>query len=240
MQRLGAMVRALRLPSLCEVCGDAPGPLGLASLCGPCVASFAATIPRCARCGLRCGTPLANCGSCLQAPPPWRRAYCAVDYGFPWDRLIGRFKFQQQPELAVPLAHIMLLAAPPLDAGSVLLPVPMFEARLAERGYNQAWELARRLGGARQRPARADVLLRPLASAASQAALGRQDRLRQLQGAFMVAPAARSWLQGRSVTLVDDVLTTGATAQAAARALLQAGAATVDVWVLARTPAPAA
>jgi ComF family protein len=233
------MVRALRLPSLCEVCGDGAGRQGLAALCARCVTDFAAAIPRCARCGLRCGTPLPACGACLQAPPPWRHACCAVEYGFPWDRLISRFKFQGQPELATPLAQLMLRAAPAPGAVSALLPVPLVDARLAERGYNQAWELARRLAGSCGLPARADVLLRPLAAAASQSTLSRRERLQQLQGAFMVAPMARSWLQGRAVALVDDVLTTGATAQAATQALLQAGAAAVDVWVLARTPAPA-
>jgi ComF family protein len=231
--------RVLRLPSLCEVCGDWQGPQGRAALCGACMVSFAAALPRCTRCGLRCGTPVQACGACLQTPPRWRHAYCAVEYGFPWDQLIGRLKFQGQPELAAPLSALMLRVAPPPGAVSALLPVPLSQTRLAERGYNQAWELTRQLGAACALPARADVLWRPLASAASQTALGRRERLQRLRGAFMVNPAARSWLQGRAVALVDDVLTTGATAQAAACALLQAGATAVDVWVLARTPAVA-
>jgi predicted amidophosphoribosyltransferase len=79
------------------------------------------------------------------------------------------------------------------------------------------------------------VLLRVLATP-SQAELGRRERQRNLRGAFMVAPAQRAWLQGREVMLVDDVMTTGATAREAASTLLRAGAAAVDLWVLARTP----
>lgn len=174
----------------------------------------------------------------MAEPPPWDAVHCAVDYAFPWTTLLARFKFAQQPELAPALAALMLRGASP--AVHALLPMPLAEERLALRGYNQAWELARSLALASGLPARADVLLRPLPAAQAQAELGRADRLRQLHGAFMVAPAARAWLRGRSLALVDDVMTTGATAQAATRELLQAGAASVSLWVLARTPPPGA
>jgi ComF family protein len=113
----------------------------------------------------------------------------------------------------------------------------MSARRLTERGYNQAWELARRLAAALSLPASASLLLRP-ADAAQQIELGRTERLRNLRNAFMVDPARRATLRGRRVALVDDVMTTGATAHAAAEALLRAGAAAVDVWILARTPEP--
>jgi predicted amidophosphoribosyltransferase len=110
----------------------------------------------------------------------------------------------------------------------------MSARRLAERGYNQAWELARRVAAALSLPASASLLLRPV-DAGPQIELGRAERQRNLRNAFMVDPRQRGTLQGRRVALVDDVMTTGATAHAAASALLRAGAA-VDVWVLARTP----
>ncbi len=224
----GAMVRLQACAGLCEVCRR----WGSGRLCADCVQRFAAPVPRCARCGLRTGQPLAACGECLRDPPPFRATHCALDYAFPWDMLIAQFKFRGQVELAGTLAGLMLRE--PVTA-SALLPVPLTDARLAERGYNQAWELARRLGAARQVPARTDVLLRVLATP-SQAELGRRERQRNLRGAFMVAPAQRAWLQGREVMLVDDVMTTGATAREAASTLLRAGAAAVDLWVLARTP----
>jgi ComF family protein len=177
------------------------------------------------------------CGACLHQPPPYAHTVCVADYGFPWDRLVADFKFHGRAELAGVLARALTAAV--RSDGAVLpdcvLPVPMSSRRLAERGYNQAWELARRVAAALSLPASASLLLRP-ADAAQQIELGRTERLRNLRNAFMVDPARRATLRGRRVALVDDVMTTGATAHAAAEALLRAGAAAVDVWVLARTP----
>jgi ComF family protein len=120
-------------------------------------------------------------------------------------------------------------------APALLLPMPLSPARLRERGYNQAWELARRLGAALQVPADAGLLLR-LKDTPHQTSLAVANRAANVRGAFAVEPLRRTELQGRDVTLVDDVLTTGASAAEATRALLQAGAARVQVWVVARTP----
>jgi ComF family protein len=225
----------------------------MGSLCGDCLSRFAAPVPRCARCGIRLGVAAPACGDCLAQPPPYRQTVCAVDYGFPWSGVIAEFKFRQQPEWASALAGLLQAA---VQAGmqrtvgaaqapanqpalpQAVLPVPLAPGRLAERGYNQAWELARRVAAGLGLTARADVLLRPLDSDIHQAQLDRASRQRQLQGSFMVAPAARPALQGLHLALVDDVMTTGSTAAAAAAALLQAGAGRVDLWVLARTPAP--
>jgi ComF family protein len=227
------MVRAQGWAGLCEVCRR----WDLGRLCGDCHTRFATPLPRCARCGLRTGMPVERCGECLRDEPPFIATRCAVDYAFPWDRLIARFKFHDQVELADALVALMLREPPPLPPGSMLLPMPLSHRRLAERGYNQAWELARRLARALSLPARADVLERVL-DTPPQAELGRAERQHNLRAAFMVAPALRSAVQGRAVTLVDDVMTTGASAREAAACLLRAGAARVDVWVLARTPSP--
>jgi ComF family protein len=168
------------------------------------------------------------------------RCICVADYAFPWDRLIGRFKYEQAPELATLLADGMADAA---QAGAAPRPqafvaLPLSAHRLAERGYNQAWELARRLGQRLGVPARPRLLERRF-DAQPQAQLTRAQRLHNLQGAFRVPPAAMAEVQGRHLALVDDVMTTGATAQEATKALLSAGAARVDLWLVARTPAPA-
>lgn len=221
-----------QLPGQCEVCRH----WDRGRLCGACRARFAAPAPRCARCALRLGSAVAACGDCLRSPPPQRSCRCVADYGFPWDSLIAGFKFQGRVDLAPALAA--LLAAAATGDAELVVPVPLAPQRLAERGYNQAWELARRVARRRGLPARADLLERP-ADGTHQAALpSRAARLANLRGAFYVPPARRGLLQGRRVALVDDVLTTGATAHEAAATLLRAGAATVDVWVLARTPAP--
>lgn len=207
-------------------------------MCQDCIESFARPAPRCERCGLRTGMAVAACGECLRQAPPFERTCCVADYGFPWDRLISAFKFEARTELAAVLAlrlHQAVLAAggPGVE---LVLPVPLSTQRLAERGYNQAWELARHVARLAGLPASADLLQRPL-DAAHQASLDRTQRQKNLQRAFMVDPRRRAQLQGRRVALVDDVMTTGTTVREAAAALLRAGAASVQVWVLARTPA---
>jgi ComF family protein len=227
------------LPGLCPVCHGVGG----GGLCVDCTARFAAPRPRCRRCGLGLGVAAETCGACLPEAPPFERCVCVADYGFPWDHLIAQLKFQGHPELAPALARLLAAAVrrdvPGHDRPAWVLPVPLAPARLAERGHNQAWELARALAAELALPARAELLLRPL-DAAHQATLGRAERQRNLSGAFMVDPRQRELLRGRTVALVDDVLTTGATAREAAATLLRAGAARVQVWVLARTPEPRA
>lgn len=222
-------------PGQCAVChGWCRG-----ALCADCIARHAAAAPRCARCGLRRPQPVDACGACIAAPPPQLRTVCAVDYGFPWDRLIARFKFHGDVGLAGALAGLLLRALPPdaAAAAGLVLPVPLAPQRLAERGYNQAWEIARRVAAATGRRADARLLLRP-ADGPHQAGLPLAERRRNLRHAFLVDPLRRTHLAGLRVALVDDVVTSGATAAVAAQALLDAGAAAVEVWALARTPEP--
>lgn len=221
------------LPSQCEVCRR----WARQRLCAACVAGHAGARSRCRRCGLRVGVPVDECGACLKLAPPFSRTVCAADYGFPWDRLIAQFKFHDGIELAGPLAQLLVEAvqreaAPLPDA---LVPVPLAHGRLAERGYNQAGELARRIGKGLGRPILASTLLR-VTDTAHQAGLSRAQRSANLRAAFIVDPERAAALRGRHVAVVDDVMTTAATASEASRALLRAGAARVDVWVLARTP----
>jgi ComF family protein len=113
--------------------------------------------------------------------------------------------------------------------------VPLSRERLRERGYNQAWELARGLARRLRIRGTAGVLHRSR-DTAHQIGMTRPQREHNLRDAFSIDLAGRAALQGHPVALIDDVLTTGATAHAAARALTRAGAASVDVWVIARTP----
>ena len=250
----------LQPPSQCEVCRQ----WGTRALCSDCIARYAAPLARCRRCGLRLGLSTPACGACLRETPPFERTVCVADYGFPWDRLITEFKFEGRVELAGVLAEVLAdvlaegrasvradgladgradgLAQRPHEtptpgdapAVSLVLPVPLSASRLAERGYNQAWEIACRLAARAGLPARADLLLRPW-DTAHQADLGRSERQLNLRTAFMVDARQRAALQGRCVALVDDVMTTGATAREAAAALLRGGASAVHVWVIART-----
>lgn len=163
----------------------------------------------------------------------------AVDYAFPWDILVRRFKSVGGLSLVAPLADLMADRAcmPSCPGSTLVVPVPAAASRLAERGYHPAWELARRVARAHRLDATPHALVRRIDRA--QTGARSADRFANMRAAFAAAPGARAAVSGRPVLLVDDVMTTGATLQAAARQLRQAGAARVDALVLARTPAPA-
>lgn len=167
------------------------------------------------------------------------RSVAAVDYAFPWSGLVTAFKFHAALDLAPALAALLADAVRATDAQrpSMLLPVPLSRERLVERGMNQAWELARRVGTQLGIEARADVLHR-LVDTPHLADLPRAQRAARIRGAFGIAPARLLKVRNQRVALVDDVMTSGSTAAEAARVLLAGGASEVHVWVVARTPAP--
>ena len=231
---LGRAVWRRPLFTLCEVCRREAD----ARLCTPCLERFAAPCRRCRRCALVLAGSADLCGDCQRQPPAFERSVCAVDYVFPWNQLIVDFKFHAMVELAAPLAAMLSRAV--LAAGAtrpdLVLPVPLSPQRLAERGFNQAWELARRVAvtqGLRASP----QLLQRVLDTAHQTELGRVQRRANLRAALVVPVARHADLRGRNLALVDDVMTTGATADEASQALLRAGAASVQLWVVARTPA---
>lgn len=162
------------------------------------------------------------------------------DYAHPWSSLVARLK--HDPAWAAQLA--LLLAATPglidkLVQTDLMLPIPLSPDRLRERGYNQAWELVKALRRELRPPPPAQAsLLQRRPQARSQHELPREQRIAHAMQAYYVPASARARLQGRRVLLVDDVMTTGATLQSAAAALLEAGAAEVSGLVFARTPAP--
>lgn len=179
------------------------------------------------------------CGACLRSPPPFARSIAAVDYAFPWSSLVTAFKFHQALDLATALAGLLANAVQASNAArpSLLLPVPLSAERLTERGANQAWELTRRVGRQLGIEARSRVLRR-LVDTPQLANLPREQRVAHIRGAFGLAPEQAHHVRGQRVALIDDVMTSGATAAEAARVLRAGGASEVQVWVLARTPAP--
>ena len=182
---------------------------------------------------------VAVCGRCLRSPPRFDSAIAAVDYSHPWDRLISDFKYRGGLDLAEALCDLMM-AAHQRHAGDTpdwLLPVPLGAQRLRERGYNQSWELARRC--ARRLGCRTDAaLLLRIRETPHQLSLPRERRLANVRGAFAIEPTRRAEVAGRRIALIDDVMTTQATADELSGVLLDAGAQSVQVWVVARTPAP--
>ena len=230
------MLRRGLLPTQCAVCRG----WDRSRVCRDCLRRYAAPRPRCSVCAIAVPIGVAQCGACLRQPPPFAHAIAAVDYAWPWSDLIAAFKFRAALDLAPALAALLADAvaashAPPV---TLLLPVPLSAERLAERGMNQAWELARRLAARTGGAARAD-LLRRMIDTPHLADLPREQRTARIRGAFGLGAAAMRHLRGRTVALVDDVMTSTATAAEAARVLRAGGASAVQVWVVARTPAPA-
>ena len=178
--------------------------------------ALAPTRLRCGRCALPLPESLrvlpaplgsqasARCGACLSAPPPLAHCLAAVDYGWPWHALLARYKFQGRSGWARTLAARMRAspgATELLADAQVVLPMPISQERLAERGYHQAWLLARALS-----PDKSDEgLLLRIRHTPSQRGLPRSERLANLRGAFAVEPLRAQTLRGRSVLLVDDV-----------------------------------
>jgi ComF family protein len=154
-------------------------------------------------------------------------------YAWPLDALEARFKFSGSLPAGRVLAECWLETGDPPILPDLLIPVPLHVSRLRARGYNQALELARPLAKRLGLPLRHDVLRRRRRTEA-QTELDASTRARNVSGAFAVK---RMPLQ-RHVAIVDDVMTTGATLAECAQVLRDAGVDRVDVWALARTPAP--
>lgn len=221
------------VPSQCAVCRG----WGLQAVCEDCTRLYAKAVPRCPRCALEVPESVRVCGSCLNDPPAFDAALAAVDYAHPWSALITQFKFRAALDLAGALAdrlrHAQQSAA--RETPGLLLPVPLSAERLQERGYNQAWEITRRLARALRTQADPALLLR-IRDTPHQLTLAPERREANVRGAFAVEPQRRAELSGRTVAVVDDVMTTGATLSEIARVLKQAGAARVEAWAIARTP----
>jgi ComF family protein len=221
------------LPGQCAVCRAWPAQ----PLCDACVARFAQPRARCRRCALPVAPGVAECGRCLAAPPPLDACHAAVSYEFPWSALVGQYKFAGQPGWAASFATLLCSAPwvePALDEADLVLPMPLSRERLAERGFNQAQVLAQALAPRKTEPG---LLLR-VRHTKAQSELDLKERLRNVQGAFAVEPLRHAAVRGTKVVLVDDVMTSGASLFAAARALREAGAAGVTGLVLARTDEP--
>lgn len=226
-------------PARCLACGERglPG----RDLCAACHASLPWNRHACRRCAL----PLPSldaadtgqvrnelCGECLARPPNLTQALAACRYGAPLDRWLPRFKFHHDLAAGRLLSQLMAEALADAPKPQALVPVPLHHARLRQRGYDQALELARPLARAFAVPL-LPRLLRRVRATAAQSQLDARARRRNLRRAFAVADTRAL---PAHVALVDDVMTTGATLHAAAEALRRAGVSRVDAWVCARVP----
>jgi ComF family protein len=245
IRRLGMVVLDVLLPPTCLTC-DAPV-TEQGGLCAACFTTLSfVSAPMCDRCGVpfphdAMGTPLDGamwCEPCVAAPPAFASARAALRYDAGAKALILPFKHRDAIEMARPLARQMARAGRELlRMADMLVPVPLHRWRLFARRHNQAALLGAqlaRLSGVPHRP----MLLRRLRATVPLGELGAFDRAAVLEGVFGLAAGAARKLAGRRVLLVDDVLTSGATADACARVLLAGGAARVDVLAAARVPDP--
>ena len=171
----------------------------------------------------------------MRHPPIWEHCHAWTTYAYPWSQLLARWKFGQQPGLGRHFARWMQQSSAVITAlehAQVVIAVPLSAQRMREHGYNPAAQMAQMLAPRKNLVA---VLVRQRHTA-PQSHLTRAQRLRNVRAAFSVPSHQQAPISQRRVLLIDDVMTTGATLHAATRCLLKAGAASVQVLCVARTP----
>jgi len=219
-------------PSYCLLCG-ARGQ-GALSLCAACAAEMPRNTTCCARCALPLDAPAPLCGRCIKREPLWDSAWVPFRYEWPLAQLESRFKFGADLAAGRTLSLLWTASQAPHDLPDAIVPVPLHRSRLRQRGYNQALELAKPLAKHFGASVVSDALRRTRATLA-QTELTAVQRRRNVRGAFVAN------LDGKApehVAVLDDVFTTGATLAECVRVLKHEGAHRVDVWALARAPAP--
>lgn len=216
------------LPSSC-LCCEAPG-CGNVDICAGCFRDLPRNEQACTTCALPIPVGQRQCGRCQDKPPPFKRLVAPWRYAEPVDGLIQALKFRGQLPAGRLLGTLLARELARRHAtADVIVPLPLHRQRLRERGFNQASEVARCLPQPLGIPVRHDILRRA-GGTRRQSQLARRERVANIRGAFAATDTAR----GLRIALVDDVVTTGSTIQEAARTLLRQGAATVEVWAIAR------
>lgn len=223
--RLGRRIAHSLLPASCLLCGADSDD---AAVCSACTADLSPLSgPGCPQCA-EPTTHGERCGRCLATPPAFDATVALYRYEFPADRLVHALKYGHQ--LAVARWFGQQLATTLTgNACDIVIPLPLHRDRLRERGFNQSAEIGRALAGALGKPQLTGVLHRARATR-PQADLALKERAGNVRGAF----AATADLAGRRILLVDDVMTSGATLDEAARILKMHGAAAVIAGVVAR------
>ena len=221
---LGGALLDLLLPPRCAACGDPPDPG--TPFCRTCGEAVDRPDPGCPRCG-RAG-PESLCGPCHLAPPSFDALRAAAGFGGPMADAVHALKYAGRAAVAESLGRWMASRVE-IPAAAAVVSVPLGRRRRIERGYDQASLLADALARGAGSP-RLRAALRRVRETPPQVGRDRVTRAANVRGAFAASPA----VAGRDVVLVDDVVTTGATADACARALREAGARSVTVVALAR------
>jgi len=225
------------IPPSCLLCGaSAPR-----SLCLPCYQELPWLNTRCELCALPLEVP-GTCAHCLEKPPSFADCVSPFRFADPVGPLINQFKLRRNQRygsvLSAALLERVLAHYPEQKLPQAIIPVPLHWRRILRRGFNQATFIGQAVGRQLGIPVRS--LLRRPHPTPKQQGLNRKQRLGNLKHAFALKAHL---VKGNSampnhVALVDDVMTTGATAEAASQVLKHAGVNIIDVWVLARTPSP--
>lgn len=227
------------LPADCTSCGKSLWGDPIPFFCDRCWASIRPIHgPRCSRCSLPfpssvslLHSPSHQCGTCRTRPPAFSQAWTLYPYQPPLKEAIGLFKYRGKTSLARPLADLMVKALGPMPSIDLILPVPLHATRLQEREYNQSLLLADRVSRHLAIPLSHTCLTR-IRPTTPQTSLRRRDRLKNLRRSFAITHPQT--ITGKNLLLVDDVLTTGTTANECAKALRKAGAGHVYIVTLAR------
>ena len=244
-------------PATCLICRRSHD--AARAICADCEQGFSRNRHACSRCALpfqssgpaalrplsfRCESGRALCATCIRHPPAVTSTYAPYLMRTGMRDLIHLWKFQNQPHLSPLLADLLVKDLPPTCSNSgepectasqrVLVPIPTQWRRRVSRGFDHTWLLAQAIRSRRAEPIVVRPWLKNLRYRPPQHELGRTKRLTDTLARFSAHPK----VAGRHITLIDDVMTTGATVSGAANTLKRAGARSVDVWCLARTPAP--
>lgn len=229
--------------SPCILCGE-PSPFKL-KLCQHCLEDLPINSSSCIQCALPLPITLANvemrqslrCGECIAKPPPFTLTQTPYRYDFPVSTMIQHAKYHNQRYLLKPLctqfASVLEQHLKTRTSPDFLIPVPMHAEKLKQRHFNQSHYICQILSK-KLLIAENTHILQKIKTSKSQAKLNRTERLKNLKETFALANA--QILKGKHVALIDDVMTTRATAETCARLLLDNGAGSVEIWCLARTP----
>jgi len=221
------------LPSACALCGQQRAGV----MCESCQHRYAnQAVTRCAQCAISLSAPTSICGNCVANSPSFDATFCATDYAPPIDVLVQALKFGARLPLAAAFAECIRNAVPPaaIAHAAVMVGVPLSSQRLAQRGFNQAHEIAKPLARGWQLPLDSMLCVR-VRDTEPQSSLPLSKRRGNMRGAFTLTRS--DGVKGRHVIVVDDVMTTGETLHAVATTLKRFGALSVANLVFARTPA---
>ncbi len=220
------MLKFSLFPQACLLCSASDG--GDSGICTDCLNELPHHALCCPQCGLL-SFEGQLCGACITSPPDFDATKAAFTYQYPISQVLQQYKYNQQLFLAETFAELMLnnLEANNID---LIIPMPLHPSRLQERGFNQSLEIARIIGKRLNVPITSQAVAR-IKQSPPQASLPLKERVKNMKGAF----ACYEDLSGLRIALIDDVMTTGASLNALAKAVKAKGAAHVECWLIART-----